>query len=216
MIERLSPCFELKFAAGALAPGEFKGYASTFGGPPDAYGDVIAPGAFAGSLAEHRAAGTMPSLLWAHDPSEPLGRFKAMQEDAHGLAVDGRLTLDLQRAKDAHALMKDDALGLSIGYRTIKSEHRNGVRVLTSLQLFEASLVAMPANPAARVTSVKSLFGTRPQNVGELRDALIEAGFSVREAKRAAGAAWRAIERVDDEDTETAALLKSAAQFIQA
>jgi HK97 family phage prohead protease len=209
--ERLSPCFELKFAGDALTRGEFRGYASTFGGAPDSYGDVIAPGAFAASLRKHEANGTAPAMFWAHDPSEPIGVWKALKEDAHGLAVEGKLTLDVQRARDAHALMKDGALGLSIGYRTLKSDFRSGVRVLTAVDLFEASLVAVPANPNARVTAVKSAPG-RPRDIGELRDALIYAGLSVREAKRAAGPAWRALERIDDDESqELAALLKSAA-----
>lgn len=32
---------------GTEEDGTFEGYASTFGGAPDSYGDVIAPGAFA-------------------------------------------------------------------------------------------------------------------------------------------------------------------------
>ena len=37
--------------------GEFSGYASTFGGEPDSYGDIIAPSAFKGSLREHEKRG---------------------------------------------------------------------------------------------------------------------------------------------------------------
>ena len=44
--DRLSPAFCFK-AAGIDKAGVFTGLASTFGGQRDAYGDVIAPGAFA-------------------------------------------------------------------------------------------------------------------------------------------------------------------------
>lgn len=73
--------------------GVFEGYGSTFGGPPDAYGDVVAPGAFAKSLERHRKAGTRPLLLWMHDASEPIGTWQHVEEDARGLKVRGRLTL---------------------------------------------------------------------------------------------------------------------------
>src|SRR3546814_6329952 len=46
--------------------GTFEGYASTFGGSPDSYGDVVLPGAFAESLVRHQREGTMPLLLWGH------------------------------------------------------------------------------------------------------------------------------------------------------
>ena len=50
--------------------------------------------------------------------------------------------------------------GLSIGY-SVKRSRRNpdsGVRELLDLNLWEISLVTMPANEAAQVTVVKSMF----------------------------------------------------------
>ena len=49
---------EVKFASGR----SFAGYGAAFGNV-DAYGDVIAPGAFTKTLSEHAAAGTMPAML---------------------------------------------------------------------------------------------------------------------------------------------------------
>src|SRR3982074_1437606 len=90
--------------------GEFKAYGSTFGGKPDAHGDIIAPGAFTQSLAAHRANGTAPALLWAHDQSLPIGVITHAYEDAKGLRIDGKLALDVEKGKDAYALMKMNAL----------------------------------------------------------------------------------------------------------
>jgi hypothetical protein len=214
MQDRLSSPLELKFS-GTETSGTIAGYASTFGGAPDAYGDLIAPSAFAKSLAEHAAAGTQPAMLWAHNPDQPIGVWTSLAEDRHGLKVAGKLTLQTQKGAEAHALAKDGALGLSIGYRAVNSTFSGGHRVLTEIKLFEASLVAMPANPAARVTSIKSALDT-PDNIREfealLRDAL---GFSVREAKRLASGGWRALEHRDDASGElqqVAALFKAAAQ----
>ena len=70
MVEHLPPV-EVKLAGDGT--GTLSGYASRFGGRPDAYGDVIAPGAFSASLAQHAAAGTRPLMFWSHDPSRPIG-----------------------------------------------------------------------------------------------------------------------------------------------
>ena len=55
--------------------GSIEGYGSVFG-VRDNYDDVIAKGAFIASLAEHKAAGTMPAMLWQHEADEPIGIWK--------------------------------------------------------------------------------------------------------------------------------------------
>lgn len=196
-MDRLSPV--VFFKAQSQPSGEFTGYASTFGGAPDAYGDVIDPGAFAASLAEHAANDSMPALLWAHDPSEPIGRWLSLKEDYHGLHADGRLTLGTTRGKEAHALMKDGALGLSIGYRVKASKLLGTTKVLTAVDLLEISVTALPANPGAKIIGVKSRPRTIRDYEAELRDAL---GFSTREAKALASRGWPALNDRDDESEE--------------
>lgn len=147
----------VKFAATGAHQGLLEAYASTFNDVPDSYGDVIAPGAFTKSLADHLANGTAPAMLWSHDPRQPIGKWAALKEDNYGLRVEGKLTLAVAQAKEAFALAKDDALSLSIGYLTVSSEPiRGGGRLLKILDLREISLVAMPANASSRILSVKS------------------------------------------------------------
>jgi len=141
--------------------GAFTGYAAVFEGI-DSQGDSVRRGAFARSLAEHKTAGTMPPLLWMHDASKPVGTLRHCSEDAKGLRVAGRLTLGVGQADEAYALMRDGAVtGLSIGYRARQSHRdaKSGARVLSDVDLREISLVALPANPAARVDQVKGLVG---------------------------------------------------------
>jgi HK97 family phage prohead protease len=139
--------------------GEFEGYGSTFGGEPDAYGDVIAAGAYADSIAAHQAKGTMPKLFWQHNPGEPIGKWLSAKEDAHGLLMHGKLNMDVQRGREAHALLKaGDIDGLSIGYR-IKEysvDTESGVWTLEKLDLVEVSIVSVGANENAIVSSVKA------------------------------------------------------------
>lgn len=147
---------ELRFADGT--DGSISGYAAVFNGPPDSYGDVIAPGSFAGSLAEHKAAGTRPLLLWQHDPMQPIGVWEDVREDGRGLAVKGRLVLETRAGAEAYALLKAGALsGLSIGFRTKKAETRaGGGRLLKAADIIEISLVSRPAQVRARVTGIKA------------------------------------------------------------
>ena len=200
--------FPLEVKASGNA-GIVEGYASTFGGPPDAFGDIIAPGAFATSLREHKAAQTRPALLWAHDQEKPIGKFLDIAEDAHGLHVRGKLTLTVPQAQQAFDLAKDDALAFSVGFGLVRKSQDGAFRVIEEAKLAEVSLVALPANPNARITDVKSL-----SQVGSIRDYetfLRGFGLSHREAKRLSIGGWKAF-RGDDADFELAEYLKASAQ----
>jgi HK97 family phage major capsid protein/HK97 family phage prohead protease len=151
MTDHLS--YEVRYAT--TADGEVSGLASCFG-QEDAAGDIVSPGAFKRTLAEHRAVGRMPAMLWSHNTHEPIGKWTSIEETAEGLHVKGRLNLQTQRGAEARALLLDDCIsGLSIGFRTRSAERRSRGRVLTDLDLLEASLVVLPCAPNARISSVK-------------------------------------------------------------
>ena len=155
--------------------GTFEGYASLFG-VPDLGRDVVAPGAFAASLAARGIAGIR--LLWQHDPNEPIGRWLAIAEDARGLHVRGRLNLAVARAREVHALLRDGAIdGLSIGFRTLEAarERHGGLRRLTKIDLWEISLVTFPMHPGARVGK-----GATPTDVPAFRARLAGAALDLR------------------------------------
>lgn len=139
--------------------GRFSGYGSVFGNV-DAYQEIVAPGAFAESLAAWKDAGKLPPVLWQHRSGEPVGPYLEMREDAHGLFVEGQLLVDdVVRAKEARALMKAKAVnGLSIGFVTREDSYDKvtGVRTLKKIDLWEVSIVTFPANPAAQISNVKS------------------------------------------------------------
>lgn len=133
----------------ALAEGAvIAGYASLFGAV-DQGGDVVQPGAYGASLKLRPGV----KMLWQHDPSKPIGVWDEVREDARGLYVKGRLLLDVQAAREAHVLLGAGAIdGLSIGYRTVRSEKAaGGRRLLHEIELWEVSLVTFPMLPEARV-----------------------------------------------------------------
>jgi uncharacterized protein len=151
--------FARPFALKALGDdGAFAGYGSVFG-VADAFADIVAPGAFARSLAEHASLGTQPAMLWQHDSRQPIGVWSGLREDAVGLQVAGRLALKTPGGAAAYELLRMGALnGLSIGYVAITSriDEATRRRHLLDVDLWEVSLVTFPANPRARVTAVKA------------------------------------------------------------
>jgi HK97 family phage prohead protease len=153
MTEHLA--LEVKFSEPSEL-GEFTGVASVFG-EVDLMGDTVAPGAFAKSLAAHRRKGRAPLMLWSHQLDQPIGRWTEVRETAQGLVVKGRLLLDLARAREVYAMLKEKVVdGLSIGFRTVDSVRTRTGRLLKEIDLAEISLVTLPALASARVTSVKS------------------------------------------------------------
>jgi len=196
--------------------GTIDGYGSVFG-VRDAYDDVIAAGAFAKSLADHKAAGTLPAMLWQHDSGEPIGVWTEMVEDAKGLRIKGQLALETTRGKEAHALLKLGALnGLSIGFMSKQwaYDRDTDVRTLTEVDLWEVSLVTFPANRASRITNVKSVDVDGITTVRQMERALRDAGFSESEAKAFVAKAKRIA--TDERDAqEVAAALKAADRLLQ-
>jgi HK97 family phage prohead protease len=152
-----APALETKFCSfdGALAlkeGAEIAGYASLFGAP-DQGGDVVQAGAYGASLERLARARSGVKMLWQHDPTRPIGVWDEVREDGRGLHVRGRLLLEVQAAREAHVLLQAGAIdGLSIGYRTLRSEKAaGGRRLLHEIELWEVSLVTFPMLPEARV-----------------------------------------------------------------
>jgi HK97 family phage prohead protease len=135
--------------------GEFSGHGAVFSNV-DQGGDIIAPGAFRKTLRDHSSRGTLPPMLWAHDSKTVIGRWDELREDDHGLFVKGTLA-PTDKGQEVRTLLKMGAVnGMSIGYLPTDSEfNRAGNRVLNEIDLHEISIVAMPMNRSAVVTTAK-------------------------------------------------------------
>lgn len=207
MPDRFLARLEMKFVEPSdsqAAVGSFEGYGAVFGNV-DAYGDVIQPGAFKQSLKEWRASKRLPPMLLQHagwlsgaEDLVPIGVWDQMAEDEVGLAVTGRLiALDTDRGRSVYAAMKERALdGLSIGYLakefTVGTKPTEPARLLKRVELVEVSLVTFPANPEARVETVKA---ARSMTEREFERFLREAGFAREEAKTIVAKGYRALQR---------------------
>ena len=192
--------------------GSVEGYGSVFG-VRDNYDDVIVAGAFQASLAAHRAAGTMPAMLWQHDATEPIGIWTEIVEDAKGLRMKGMLALDTARGKEAYALLKMGALnGLSIGFMSKKWSYEGDLRIRAAVDLWEVSRVTFPANEAARITSVKSADDmSAPKDAERI---LREAGFSKSDATAFVSRVMRMGEARSDSANSTAKAMGAATRLL--
>ncbi|WP_296220016.1 HK97 family phage prohead protease [uncultured Sphingomonas sp.] len=173
------------------------------------------PGAFAASIAQHRARGSMPAMLLHHDHQRPIGRWTDIEPKADGLHVVGKLARDTRDGAEAYNLVRAGALsGLSIGlgpgsnlkFVDERGEGNTRVRRYTQADLNEVSLVSVPADPDALVLTVAGLRSAR-----DIEDMFRQANVSSRKAKAAATAAWRAIDATAEPNTENLKHILSAA-----
>ncbi|GHU12735.1 hypothetical protein FACS189449_06970 [Alphaproteobacteria bacterium] len=135
--------------------GEISGYASVFK-VVDGYNDSVEKGAFANSIRKFKT-GKRPKLLWQHDGNTPIGVITDIYEDSHGLFMKAKLLLELPKAREAYALLKNRAIdGFSIGYKIKNDYFDNSVHYLTDIELMEVSIVTFPACEEAVVDDVKS------------------------------------------------------------
>lgn len=120
----------------------------------DRVNDRTVKGCFTKTIAD---MGTRRPLLFSHKQDEPVGSVELIDTEL-SLNVKGRLNLAVERAREVHSLMlAGDLDAMSIGYAVKDCNYdRDGVRNLTEVELLEASIVAVPANPMCLVTAVKS------------------------------------------------------------
>lgn len=144
--------------------GEVLAYASTFDRVPDSYGDVVARGAFAKTLADWQASGNPIPLLFGHrtdDPRMNLGAVIEAEEDERGLKIRARFDEENEIAQYTRKLVKEGRLTkLSFAYDTLDAAPvvlEDGTRAteLRELKLYEVSLVPIPANELTEVIEAK-------------------------------------------------------------
>lgn len=148
--------------------GSVEGYASTFDRVPDSYGDVIAKGAFTRTLKEwdaKAADGLSIPLLYGHntdDPAHNIGKVTEAREDDRGLWIHAEFDADNETAQYARKLAAEGRLyQFSFAYAVRDAgevELADGEKAyeLRDLDLFEVSLVQIPANQNAVITGIKA------------------------------------------------------------
>jgi hypothetical protein len=156
--------------------GSFEGIAAVFSNI-DRQHDVIQPGAFTRTLPDFIKSGFLAN---AHDWSEPVGTIDEAIETNDGLYVRGKFhstpNAQLLRKVIRERLERGKDVAMSIGYQITEDafDSEKSVRMLKELELFEVSVVSVPANPLARLASVKQI------EPGETEEVIEERRFSLR------------------------------------
>jgi HK97 family phage major capsid protein/HK97 family phage prohead protease len=139
---------------------------------PDRMGDVVEPLGIT-------FANPLPLLLY-HNTQKPVGQVTFQAPTAAGLEFEATLPTVLDpgtvrdRIEEAWTSIKAGLLaGVSIGFRSIEEAYNKdtgGFRFLKT-EILELSLVAIPANAGATISSIKSLDlaapGRHPSRVGD-------------------------------------------------
>lgn len=145
--------------------GHVVGYASTWTREPDSYGDVVARGAFADCIERIKADGTTLPLLYNHDQWDIdnfIGTVTSLEEDEHGLRFEADFD-ETPRAQRARELVKDGRLcKVSFAYDvldmgSVTLDDGRTANELRKLDIFEVSLVFVPANPDTSIVEAKGL-----------------------------------------------------------
>lgn len=137
---------------------QFEGIATTYGNA-DREGDIIVKGAFENF--ENADTIELP-LLYSHDATQVIGKIKLTNTDEVVLA-EGTFLPGSELAKNIYEMVSFGAVSsLSIGfitkeYEPVDSNNRFGGMYIQKAELVETSVVAIPANPKATISKVKTL-----------------------------------------------------------
>ncbi len=202
---------DVKLLKGAGEAITFTGYGSVWG-RVDSYGDTVLKGAFKDALAERR-----PMMLYGHSPGRVPGKWIKYEEDDKGLLMTGELTPGHSEATDIAASLKHGSLnGLSIGGYTQEWEaQKDGGRVIKTFDLYEVSVVSMPAEQEARIdtASVKEALQTYSK-LSQFEDFLRDVGGLSKTAAQALVSRFRTIARSESAADGTEG--KAAEEFLRA
>ena len=156
--------------------GTFEGYASTFRYLPNK--NVVMN---EHCLDEFIKDNEKVPLLWQHEWDEPIGIVTNFYKDDKGMKFNAELCLEVGKAREAYALMKQGALKeTSIGFFIIEEKHNTdfNCREFTEIRPHELSVVTFAADPEAAIQKVHT-----DSSIREIETALRDAGFSRSEAK---------------------------------
>lgn len=167
-MEHLYKSFEIKADEDS---GSISGYFSTYDREPDSYGDVIAPGAFTDTIKAREETGHPFPLCWNHDLDQIIGKVDSIEDTEKGPFMTASF-FDTPLAQEKREIVKSGVVyQFSFAYDVkdaaqVTLEDGTKANELRKLDLYEVSIVPIPANQNAVMTDVKS---EEPKVVGVIK-----------------------------------------------
>ena len=211
MPEKLYKNFEIKSDEGA---GTISGYFSTYDRIPDSYGDVIAPGAFTDTIKAREESGHPFPLCWNHDLDQIIGKVDKIEDDEKGPLMTASF-FDTPLAQEKRAIVQSGVVyQFSFAYdieeaSMVTLEDGTKANELQKVNLYEVSIVPIPANQNAVVTDIKSEEVEEKAEEPEISEPEVEEKSGRRNSKADADKLEQAIALIQDvlgqlDDTEEA------------
>ena len=143
--------------------GKISGYFSTYDEEADSYGDIVAPGAFTETIEKRKATGHPFPLCFNHNMDAVIGTVDSIEDTEKGPLITASF-FNTEKAQEVREMVKSGAVyQFSFAYDIVEAEKptdeqkAKGIeQVLTKLNLYEVSVVVVPANQNAVVTDIKS------------------------------------------------------------
>ena len=141
--------------------GTISGYFSTYDREVDSYGDIVAPGAFTDTIKAREESGHPFPLCWNHDLDQIIGKVESIEDTEKGPLMTASF-FDTPLAQEKREIVKSGVVyQFSFAYDVLEAgpvELEDGTKAneLRKLDLFEVSIVPIPANQNAVMTEVKS------------------------------------------------------------
>lgn len=157
-MSHLYKSFEMKADEGS---GTISGYFSTYDREPDSYGDVIAKGAFTETIKAREESGHPFPLCWNHDLDQIIGKVDSIEDTEKGPLMTASF-FNTQLAQEKREIVKSGVVyQFSFAYdiqdaKQVTLEDGRKANELRKLDLFEVSIVPIPANQNAVMTDVKA------------------------------------------------------------
>lgn len=160
--------------------GTVSGYFSTYDRIPDSYGDVVAPGAFTDTIKARKESGHPFPLCWNHDLDQIIGTIDPddIKETEKGPFMEKAVFFDTPLAQEKRALVQSGVVyQFSFAYDIVEAgettlESGEKAYELTKLNLYEVSIVPIPANPRAEVTDIKAGRRNSKKDADAIREAI--------------------------------------------
>lgn len=143
--------------------GKISGYFSTYDEEPDSYGDIVAPGAFTDTIKAREATGHPFPLCFNHNIDAVIGTVDSIEDTEKGPLITASF-FNTEKAQEVREMVKSGAVyQFSFAYDvkgweepTEEQKAKGIANVLTKVDLYEVSVVVVPANQNAVVTDIKS------------------------------------------------------------